>query len=88
MKGICQKLGSAGLGVLRLRPASLLVAQAFFYASSVEAENKSVKSVRKQKYRDLRIPQVPLYKGIFWDSKQSSSYLSASGTVDHIHTEK
>lgn len=76
MKVKHQKLKSAGLGVQRLGPASLLVAQAFFYASSVEAENKSVKSIRKQNYRVLRISQVLLYKSIFWDDKKSSLYLS------------
>lgn len=87
MKVKHQKLESAGLGVLRLRLASLLVAQAFFYASSVETENKSVKSIRKQNYRVLRISQVLLYKSIFWDGKKAV-HISASGTFDHIHTGK
>ena len=55
-----QKLRSGGLQGLMSQARKLISSMAFLYPSNGKPENKSVKSVREQNYRELKISQVPL----------------------------
>lgn len=55
-----QKLRSGGLQGLMSQARKLISSMAFLYPSNGKPENKSVKSIREQNYRELKISQVPL----------------------------